>query len=132
MSEEKHCLIDHHTKNDPIMNFEIPNILQEHPQTPKADIERVSNTLIYHEFTENPIQEKKFNTKWTLSITPKSNPSSHPYKINSDEASAPQLDFVHNYAKLDLDNIIEKKVGPSGYHLKLLVAQSSFSILMCS
>ena len=131
MSEEKISLVDHHTKVDPTTNFQSSNILQEHPQTPKGDIERVSNTPIILEIKENSIQEIEFKKKWTLSISSKSKNSFHPYKIDSEEASAPQLKFVHNYAKLDLDNLINKKIGPYGYHLKLLLAQASFSILMC-
>ena len=106
MSEDQVKLIDHNIIKDPSMKSLNPDA------------------------STNLIQEIDFSDKWTLSISPKSKNSFEPYKINSEEASAPQLEFVYNYAKLDLDNLMDKKIGPSGYHMKLLLLQSCFSMSM--
>ena len=105
--------------------------------------ESLTNILI-EEFPENEIKNipSQFTTteEWLLHIIPietqkSSNkdplhnhldPKNTKRVIHSLEAPEKTHEFVQNYLSLNLDQVIESKIGPSGFYLKYLLTATIF------
>ena len=109
--------------------------------------ESLTNILI-KEFPENEIKNtpSQFTTtqEWLLHIIPiksQKSPSKDPLYdqldpkntervIHSSEAPELTHKFVQNYISLNLDQVMESKIGPSGFYLKYLMTVGFFIIVM--
>ena len=57
-------------------------------------------------------------------------PTDNKRVIHSSEAPEEAHKFVQNYVSLNLDQVMESKIGPSGFYLKYLITVASICCLM--
>lgn len=106
------------------------------PMYPSNEVEE--DLLVKSQATSQNYGTQSTHNDWNLIVKPKkkfcgclskNRKDTATKLITSSEASNETKKFVSTFLDLDLDSIFEKKVGPSGFYLKCVLAQACLAVM---